>query len=108
MRTSIFPQIIEYKDMHPNLICEICKNDNNIEIDHKEPQFIDLFSSFINEQKYKPTVFTSDKYHRKIFTEKDKDFNEKWIKYHKENSLLRPLCKKCNSSREKNIRNIAF
>ena len=108
MRNSIIPQIIDYRNNHDNLVCEICKNFENIEIDHKEPQFIDLFSNFINEQKYKPTFFSSDKYHRKIFTEKDRDFNEKWINYHKKNSNLRPLCKKCNSSRNKNKRNIKF
>ena len=108
MRTSIIPQIIDYKNKHPNLVCEICNNNENIEIDHKEPHFIDLFSDFINSQKYKPKIFSSDKYHRKILTEKDKGFNDKWINYHKTYSILRPLCKKCNSSRDKHTRNIMF
>ena len=108
MRTSIIPQIIDYRNKHPNLVCEICNNNENIEIDHHEPHFIDLFSDFINEQNYKPTTFSSDKYHRKNFTEKDKYFKEKWIEYHKTKSILRPLCKKCNSSREKHKRNISF
>jgi len=108
MRTSIIPQIMDYRNSNPNLICEFCNYNNTIEIDHKEPHFIDLFSGFINEQKYKPNIFSSDKYHRKILTEKDKDFNEKWINYHKEKAILRPLCKKCNSSREKHSRKILF
>jgi transcription elongation factor Elf1 len=108
MRTSIIPQIIDYRNKQTNLVCEICNNNENIEIDHLEPHFIDLFSDFINEQGYKPSTFSSDKYHRKTFTEKDKDFKEKWIKYHKTKSILRLLCKKCNSSREKHKRNIGF
>lgn len=111
MRTSIIPQIIDFRDNHPNfpnLVCEICNNNKNIEIDHQEPHFIDLFSDFINKKNYKPTTFSSDEYHRKIFTERDKDFEEEWIEYHKTKSILRPLCKECNSSREKHKRNIAF
>ena len=108
MRNSITPQIKDYRNKHPNLVCEICSNSENIEIDHKEPHFIDIFSDFLNEQNYKPTTFSSDKSHRKIFTEKDKDFKEKWIEYHKTKSILRPLCKKCNSSRKKHKRNITF
>jgi hypothetical protein len=108
MRNSIIPQIKDYRKKHPCLVCDFCGNGKNIEIDHVEPHFIDLFSSFINEQKYKPTTFSDDKYHRKIFTEKDKDFKEKWIEYHHNNSVLRPLCKKCNSSREKHTRNIVI
>ena len=104
MRNSIEPQLFEYKNKYRYLKCELCYSDKNIEIDHKEPHFIDLFSDFINLQKYKPTTFSSDKYHRKIFTVNDKTFNDEWIKYHKKYSVLRPLCKKCNSSREKHIR----
>jgi hypothetical protein len=108
MRNSIIPQITEYRNSHSNLICDICESIDNIEIDHKEPHFIDLFSNFINEQQYKPTKFTSDKYHRKIFTREDKYFNDEWINYHMCNCVLRPLCKKCNSSRVNHKRNIEF
>ena len=71
MRNAIIPQILEYRKSNSNLICEICKSINNIEIDHKDPHFIELFSDFINKEKYKPSTFTSDKYHRPIFSEED-------------------------------------
>lgn len=80
MRTSILPQILKFRKKLPNLICEICNSSNNIEIDHKEPQFIELFSNFINEQKYKPNKFSSNKYHQKTFRKKDLNFKKKMEK----------------------------
>ena len=40
------------------------------------------------------------------FTEQDKDFQDKWFLYHKENANLRVLCSKCNNSKPKSKRNI--
>jgi len=106
MRNAILPQILEYKGKQKSLVCELCDNRENIEVDHKYPHFIDLFSDFINQEQYKPILFSSDKYHRKILTEKDKDFEVKWIDYHEQYCSLRLLCKKCNSSRVKHSRNL--
>ena len=108
MRISILPQIVEYRNECCKVICEICKSYHDIEVDHEEPHFIDLMSDFINIEQYMPNKFASDKYHRKILTTEDNNFNKKWIKYHKINSKLRLLCKKCNSSREKHKRNIVI
>ena len=105
MRNSIIPQIKAFR-RNNHLRCEICGCENNIEVDHKEPQFIELMSDFVNSQGYKPTSFTTNKCYSKIFKECDLDFKDKWNQYHETHCNLRLLCKKCNASRPKKKKNI--
>ena len=101
MRNSILPQILEFRNNN-SLICEQCKSIKNIEIDHFEPQFIELKTTFLDNWMGKsPIYFKQNKSHSKIFINNDINFENEWNEYHRKNARLRVLCKKCNSSRKK-------
>lgn len=101
MRNCIFPQIKEFRESQLFLQCCICSNYDNIEIDHHEPDFVVLQNNFLKNEKNIPTKFDSDNCHIKKFTKEDKEFQDKWFLYHKENAKLRVLCSKCNNSKPK-------
>lgn len=102
LREAITMQIIDYKNTHNN-ICNICSiESSNYDIDH-EIDFKKIVLDFI--KKYNITI--PENYSRKditnqaIFTDNDNYIKELFENYHKENSILRVLCKKCNLSRPK-------
>lgn len=102
MRFSIHPQIIKFKENISNLKCEICQSTNNINVDHYNPQFIDLQKSFLEINKLPiPKYFDENTLGIKKFKDEDKDFENEWCKYHFKNAKLRILCKKCNTSQKK-------
>tara|TARA_R110000823_G_C15751731_1_gene481978 strand:+ start:52 stop:696 length:645 start_codon:yes stop_codon:yes gene_type:complete len=99
MRTSILPQIFEFKNANI-LECQICGDDENIHIDHHYPQFIELKTIFI--KKYDGVVPEEFDWNDSMPEfKKDEDFNNKWFQYHKANANLRVLCKGCNLSRNR-------
>ena len=104
MRNSIYPQIKEFKN-NSIMECVLCSDTKNIQIDHYEPQFIDLKTDFLNNWKgLPPNIFEQNESHSKIFINIDNEFEQSWIEFHRTNAILRVLCKKCNLSREKNRR----
>ena len=104
MRNSIYPQIKEFKN-NSIMECVLCRDTKNIQIDHYEPQFIDLKTDFLNNWKgLLPNIFEQNESHSKIFINIDNEFEQSWIEFHRTNSILRVLCKKCNLSREKSRR----
>ena len=72
MRDVIYPQILNYKKQQNILLCKLCKNADDLQVDHYKKHFIDLFFEFINSQKYIPQTFEDNKCHMKIFSKKDK------------------------------------
>ena len=104
MRVSIQPQIEEYKMNNYIKKCELCGNNNKIEIDHHSDimPFAKLYNNFMKINNLPiPTTFDNTTSHMKCFKKLDYDFQKIWIQYHKENAILRMLCKKCNSSQPK-------
>lgn len=99
MRTSIRPQIVEYKNKFKDKKCEICCSEDNIQVDHHNPQFVELYSNFLKQVEIqKPTYFIP--LHGSVyFKEDDKTFKNEWFEYHEKNSTLRLLCSKCNNCR---------
>ena len=101
MRVSIQPQIDDYKNNNYIKVCELCQGHNRIEIDHHSDKapFAKLYSCFMEINKLPiPTEFDDTKSHMKCFKKTDYNFEEQWIQYHKENAILRMLCRRCNSS----------
>ena len=93
MRNSIYLWIISNSGYdQENFICNSCGDINNIELDHHELHFIEVYYNFINSQTSKPSSFNDGK----IFKNKDKNFEKKWIEYYKDNCQLRFRCKTCN------------
>ena len=104
MRNAIENQIEEYRKNN-ELKCEKCDSKSKPEVDHKEILFVELYENFIRERKDIPTEFENTISNSKCFKICDKNFEEEWIKYHKENAKLRILCSKCNNKKENKIRN---
>jgi len=101
MRVAIQPQIEEYKNSNTIKVCEICGEHDRIEIDHhsEKSPFAKLYNDFMENNKLPiPTSFHDTKSHMKCFKEIDRDIKNSWVKYHKENSILRMLCRTCNCS----------
>lgn len=104
MRVAIQPQIDEYRNAQQNLICELCNSTKRIEIDHHSilQPFAKLYHDFMmNTTLEIPTDFDNTIACLKCFKEKDNEFNDAWIQFHKEHALLRMLCKECNNSQPK-------
>jgi len=103
MRVSIQPQIDEYKNNNCIKVCELCGEHDRIEIDHHSEKmpFAKLYIDFMEINKlHIPTLFNDTKSHMKCFKEEDYSFREKWIQYHKDNAILRMLCRTCNGSQK--------
>lgn len=101
MRSSILPQIIEFKNNNI-LICTKCGSDEKIHIDHYNPQFVELKNDYIEKCKMKPYMkFKKGLSNIKEFKDEDNDFVIGWNKYHSDNSTLRVLCSSCNLKRKK-------
>ena len=104
MRVSVQPQIDEFKNKCYIRVCELCGVRDEIEIDHhsEKTPFAKLYFDFMEINTLPlPTSFNETKSYMKCFKEVDNIFEEKWINFHKDNAILRMLCRKCNSSQKK-------
>ena len=108
MRSSIDPQIKQFRREHNNDNCQICGNIERLDVDHndeKNSAFDEIVLNFIkknNDMKI-PDKFgeLNDDTHRRSFLEEDTLFKDKWLKYHKKHASLRMLCHNCNIRRTK-------
>ena len=101
MRYAIKDQILEYRNTCDKLICEMCKSEQNIQIDHVI-QFKQLFDNFLLQNTLPiPTQFDDNYYNSAMFKDDDVKFNNSWSTYHKKHAILRCLCSKCNLTRNK-------
>ncbi len=104
MRVSIQPQIDEFKNNNYIKVCELCGEHDYIEIDHHSDKmpFAKLYIDFMKINTLPiPISFDETTSHMKCFKNTDCRFEENWIKYHKDNAILRMLCRTCNSSQQK-------
>jgi hypothetical protein len=104
MRVSIQPQIVEYKNNNYIKVCEICDDNDRLEVDHHSEKmpFAKLCYDFITINTLPiPVSFDDTKSHMKCFKDLDSNFEKNWVQYHKENAILRTLCRKCNGSQPK-------
>jgi hypothetical protein len=104
MRVSIQPQIDEFQNHNPVKVCEICGGHDRMEIDHhsEKSPFAKLYTDFLDINMLPiPTIFNDTQSHMKCFKEFDCNFQKNWAQYHKENAILRILCRKCNGSQTK-------
>jgi hypothetical protein len=111
LRHTIDSQIKEYKNNNDTSYCDECKNKtgNDLHIDHVI-QFKQLVNDFNKSRTDIPTEF-DDAYDlpgRKIFKSLDSKYENEWKIYHRENAILRPLCRQCNLSRKKYKNTLEF
>ena len=107
MRTAIKDDIIKYKQKQSKLICNFCKNENevyeNYNVDHHNPSFQTLKDNFLQlTKKQMPSSFGDCKvYKLTIFKDEDEDFKNDWIEYHNKNCNFQILCRDCNLRKSK-------
>lgn len=104
MRNAIYTQIQDYRNNATSFRCKKCNTCHDIQVDHSDPQFIDIQKSFLESIDLPiPTSFDDNNWNGKVFKENDRNFERKWYKYHLDNANLRFLCKSCNLHREKSL-----
>jgi hypothetical protein len=118
MRRAISDQIMNYRNNNRGnkeicALCGISNRNNNIfengviefHVDHKEPSFMSIRDSFINEKKNQgviiPTIFNDDEFNIPNFREEDESFKNDWWEYHRSNATYQILCKLCNLRKKK-------
>ena len=108
MRVSVREQTYNFRRNCGIYCCELCGNNENLEVDHndeKNSAFDELAFNFIKENNdiKIPNNFgeLNDGTNRLCFLEKDYVFRDKWVEYHRQHAILRILCKHCNISRPK-------
>ena len=101
MRYAIINQILEYRNTCDKLVCEMCRSEQNIQIDHVI-QFKQLYNNFLLQNTVPvPTQFDDNYYNSAMFKDDDFNFENSWYEYHKNHCILRCLCSKCNLTRNK-------
>ena len=81
-------------------MCELCGEHDRIDHHSEKSPFAKLYVDFLDINRL-PTTFNDTKSHMKCFKELDYNFEKNWTQYHKENAILRTLCRKCNGSQKK-------
>jgi len=103
LRYAIEDQIQDYKDENDTSYCNECFTPiyDDLHIDHVI-HFAKLVYDFNKTRSDIPTVFDDarDLPGHKIFKSSDSKYENEWKTYHRNNAILRPLCRQCNLSRE--------
>ena len=102
LRSSIIPQIENFKMNSPH-ICNFCNKTNcYYEVDHII-SFSDIYKNFIetieNLEVNEIKTYYDSKKHRQFFDLSDEyteSLNNLWVDYHKENATFQKLCKNCH------------
>lgn len=98
LRDTVEYQIQEFREKVPQF-CEECGSTEKLQVDHII-MFKDLIKVF-NRNRELPTEFNELGRHQLIFKEEDKQYENDWIQYHKDEATLRILCQKHNLARNK-------
>lgn len=107
-RQSVHNQIKQWKNVNKSGVCVECGDTNHLhkklQVDHKEPQFIQLTQSFLALpiNAHPPTEFDFHyKTKGKKFKKEDNRFKQRWQNYHQKNAVLQWLCRSCNLKKKK-------
>lgn len=106
-RAAIQEQIIDYRFVQrkSNQYCDICGSQEDIEVDHFQPRFIELVRDFEIGKSDVPVEFEEAEgtLYSKRFCEGDEGYRSAWQMYHKRHGVLRLLCKNDNLGRKRNL-----
>jgi hypothetical protein len=83
--------------------CAQCQSEQKLQVDHKQPQFIELTRTFMDNPLNAAQVPSDFDYHRAgtKFKADDRNFKLRWQRYHQKHAELQWLCQSCNLSRKK-------
>ena len=105
LRAAIKGIVIDFKQKQGKMICNYCKNENelyeNYHVDHDNPSFDTLKNNFLQSTtKQIPSSFGNcEKYQLTIFNPEDEDFKNEWIEYHNKYCNFQILCRNCNAAK---------
>lgn len=103
-RNSIRRQISIWRNAHVGRKeCAQCQSTHMLQVDHKDPLFIDITQRFLEKYKQEevPTSFDYCGTRGKKFKPCDKKFAAQWRKHHQSLATYQWLCRKCNTSKAK-------
>ena len=100
MRYAISPQILTFKNNQINLECDICKSNENIQIDHLL-LFKHIYDDFLKNRNDIPSKFNENYFNGAQFKPEDNFFEKEWYQFHQDKATLRCLCRNCNLIRKK-------
>lgn len=104
-REAIQKQITDYKYVQrkSNQYCDICGTQESIQVDHFQPPFLDLVGDFEGSKSDIPVEFEEAEgtLYSKRFRECDEGYRCAWQMYHKQQGVLRLLCKNHNLRRKR-------
>lgn len=107
MRESVKDYTMNFKQKQNKLICNFCKNENdlyeNYHVDHDNPSFYEIKNNFLNFTKLNiPSEFGDCKStNLTIFLKEDEIFKNEWIDFHNKSCNFQILCRKCNLRKKK-------
>jgi hypothetical protein len=96
-RQQYFFENCLYKNNEYIGVCDLCKINSKVVIDHYENSFQKILDNFLLENNVilsNIIVMEIDN----IYEFVDKEFQQKWIKYHDTHAKYRLLCNSCNCS----------
>ena len=108
LRTEIRPQIDEFRNQTLHIkTCPITNEslNNNRHIDHYIPMFNDLALSWLKENNYafEDIAITGSEDNRICIEMTDKTQKDSWIRYHKNNAVLRVISVSANLKRKRRL-----
>jgi len=94
LRSSIRPAIQKFRSEGSGK-CVLCNVSGFCEVDHHMVRFRDLMRAYLEERGYYPDnyVYTHSGW---SFTEADREFEQRWVRFHEEKCSLRLLCSPCH------------
>lgn len=107
MRTAVTDQVLEYRRgaFCPGFsLCSRCGQpleNGSFDVDHKDPPFQSLADAFLRDYNGTiPTEFDKDgDTNMSVFRTEEKEFTDRWVMFHGNNSTFQLLCKACNVSK---------
>ena len=107
MRTAITNDINEFKTSFGyKFTCALCKrqgtNSHEFHADHIHP-FCHIKTEFLSNEPVHPTRCADTLVGATHFHADDTEFEQRWVRFHKNKAQLQILCARCNLSKSDNI-----
>jgi hypothetical protein len=83
--------------------CDLCGSQQDLQVDHYQPTFLDLVNDFETGKSDLPTEFeeVQETVYSKRFCKSNSQYKEAWQHYYQQHAHLRLLCKKDNLARKR-------
>jgi hypothetical protein len=96
MRKLIAEDIEEFRQCAGE-VCEYCGSDENLQVDHLDPSFLEIATAFIDENGMPELIRPHPLQPGKRFA--DRSLEAKWIAFHASHAVYQVLCRSCNASK---------